>query len=50
MQPDFIVIGAMKCGTSTVCGYLEDHPDVFIAPQAEPNFFAHDAQYVRRAA
>lgn len=22
MQPDFIVIDAMKCGTSTVCAYL----------------------------
>jgi hypothetical protein len=29
-KPDFLVIGAMKCATSTVCAYLEDHPDVFM--------------------
>lgn len=47
MQPDFIVIGAMKCGTSTVCAYLEDHPGVFMVPGAEPNFFSHDENFAR---
>ena len=47
MQPDFIVIGAMKCGTSTVCAYLEDHPDIFMVPKAEPNFFSHDENFAR---
>ncbi len=41
-RPSFIVIGAMKCGTSTVCGYLEDHPGAFMVPNAEPQFFSHD--------
>lgn len=49
MQPDFIVIGAMKCGTSTVCAYLEDHPDIFMVPKAEPNFFSHDENFARGA-
>ncbi len=35
----------MKCGTSTVCAYLEDHPDVFMLPNAEPNFFNDDANW-----
>ena len=47
MPPDFIVIGAMKCGSSTVCAYLEDHPDVFMLPRAEPNFFSHDDNFAR---
>lgn len=47
MQPDFIVIGAMKCGTSTLCAYLEDHPDIFMVPKAEPNFFSHDTNFDR---
>lgn len=47
MQPDFIVIGAMKCGTSTVCAYLEDHPDIFMVPKAEPKFFSHDENFAR---
>ena len=44
-QPTFIVIGAMKCATSTVCAYLEDHPDVYCVPSCEPNFFSHDEYY-----
>ena len=47
MQPDFIVIGAMKCGSSTVCAYLEDHPDIFMVPRAEPKFFSHDENFAR---
>ena len=47
MKPDFILIGAMKCGTSTVSAYLEDHPDVFMLPGQEPNFFSHDEVYAR---
>lgn len=46
-RPDFIVIGAMKAATSTVCAYLEDHPQVFMVPNREPNFFSHDANFVR---
>ena len=45
MQPDFVVIGAMKCGTSTVCAFLEDHPDVYMVPSSEPNFFSSDENY-----
>lgn len=45
MKPDFLVIGAMKCGTSTVCAYLEDHPGVFMVPGREPNFFSVDARF-----
>ena len=37
----------MKCGTSTVCAYLEDHPEVFMVPGAEPNFFSHDENFAR---
>jgi len=45
--PDFIVIGAMKCATSTVCKYLEDHPDVDMVPGCEPNYFSHDDNYAK---
>lgn len=39
--PDFIICGAMKCGTSTVHSILEKHSDVFI-PKLEINFFDMD--------
>lgn len=44
MKPDFIVIGAMKCATSTVCAYLEDHPEVFML-KGEPGFFSRDENF-----
>lgn len=47
MGPSFIVIGAMKCGTSTVCAWLEDHPEVHMVAGGEPNFFSHDDRFAR---
>jgi hypothetical protein len=38
-MPTFLVIGAAKSGTDALCDYLDQHPDVFIAPTKEPNFF-----------
>ena len=49
MQPDFLLIGAMKCATSTVSAYLENHPDVFMVPRCEPRFFSDDANWSRGA-
>lgn len=42
---DFVVIGAMKAATSTVCEYLEYHPDVHMVPGSEPNYFNLDRNY-----
>lgn len=39
--PDFIIAGAMKCGTSTVHALLNTHEKVFI-PDSEINFFDID--------
>lgn len=47
MKPNFTVIGAMKCGTSTVCAYLEDHPQAFMLPGQEPNYFSHDENFAK---
>lgn len=41
--PDYVMIGAMKCATSTVSAYLEDHPGTFMLANADPNFFSDDA-------
>lgn len=37
--PDFIVIGAMKAGTSSLHHYLSSNPAVFMPPIKEVNFF-----------
>ena len=40
--PNFLVIGAMKCATSSLALYLSRHPDIFIAYRKEVNFFSSD--------
>ena len=37
--PNFLVIGAMKSGTSSLAAYLDAHPDVWLAPTKELHFF-----------
>lgn len=38
--PNFIIIGAAKCGTTSLCHYLDQHPQIFMSPEKEPRFFA----------
>jgi hypothetical protein len=40
--PEFIVIGAQKAATSTVCEYLAAHPGVHFSTPKEPFFFDRD--------
>ncbi len=37
--PNFIIIGGMKCGTTSLHRYLEKHPDVFMSKKKELKFF-----------
>jgi hypothetical protein len=37
--PNLFVVGAPKGGTTTLWRYLDEHPDVFMSPVKEPNFF-----------
>jgi Sulfotransferase family len=39
--PNFIVIGAAKAGTTALYWYLEEHPEVFMSPVKETNYFAY---------
>lgn len=41
-RPDTFVVGAPKCGTTTLYSRLASHPDVFACPLKEPNFFGRD--------
>ncbi|MEM9053472.1 MAG: sulfotransferase domain-containing protein [Bacteroidota bacterium] len=38
--PDIIILGAAKCGTTSLAFYLKQHPDVHM-PRKEPGFFAY---------
>ena len=42
MLPNFYIAGTPKSGTTSLYHYLNGHPDVFMCPVKEPNFFAYD--------
>ena len=37
---NFFVIGAAKCGTTTLYARLSQHPEVFLSPLKEPNYYS----------
>ena len=38
--PNFIIVGAGKSGTESMYYYLKQHPEVYMSPTKETNFFA----------
>ena len=40
--PDFLIIGAMRSGTTSLARYLGLHPSVYVAPKKELHFFDRD--------
>jgi len=41
--PNFLIIGATKAGTTSLHHYLDQHPDIFMCPRKETNFFAQES-------
>jgi hypothetical protein len=39
--PNFLVIGAAKAGTTSLWWYMNQHPQIFLAPIKEPRYFAY---------
>ena len=46
-QPTFLVIGAMKAGTTSLYHYLREHPQIFMPKVKELDFFAVDESWRR---
>ncbi len=42
-KPNFLILGAAKCGTTSLYYYLSQHPDVYMSDPKEPFFF--EAEY-----
>ena len=38
--PNFLIVGAAKCGTSSLYKYLEQHPEIFMSKVKEPRFLS----------
>ncbi|MEL6169580.1 MAG: sulfotransferase [Pseudomonadota bacterium] len=47
MGPDFLIVGAMKCGTSTLAAQLAAQTGVFMTTPKEPNYFSDDDIYAK---
>lgn len=46
-RPDFIIIGAAKCATTTLYGQLAAQPGIFMTEPKEPCFFSDDDRYAQ---
>lgn len=44
-KPNFFIIGAPKCGTTSLAAWLTLHPNVYVSPVKEPCFFNRDGLY-----
>lgn len=45
--PNFLIVGAAKSGTTTLYYCLRQHPQVYMNPYKETNFFAFEGEEVR---
>ena len=43
-KPNFFIVGAPKCGTTSLYYYLNQHPDVFMPDNKEPQRFCPDLE------
>ena len=46
-MPDFVLLGAMKAGSTTLFRRLEQHPEVLAGGAKEPNFFSREENYAK---
>lgn len=47
IQPNFFIIEAPKCGTTSLADLLSQHSQVYFCPEKEPRFFSHEDTYER---
>ncbi len=47
MKVDFMIIGSMKAGTTTLYKILQTHPELSFCKVKEPNFFSHTTNWER---
>src|SRR6476620_1237476 len=44
-KPNLFILGAPKCGTTSMAYYLSQHPEIFVSPYKEPHYFNLDSEY-----
>ena len=48
-KPEFFIIGAPKCGTTSLSIYLSQHPEVCFSEPKEPHFVLTDIQAIAKS-
>lgn len=48
MKVNLFIVGAPKCGTTALCDYINQHPEVFVPKIKEPHYFSKDFYNYRR--
>lgn len=43
-MPNFLIVGAAKSGTTALYHYLKQHPQIYMSPLKETNFFAFEGE------
>jgi hypothetical protein len=46
-KPNFFILGAPKCGTTSLAAWLAEHPNVCMSRPKEPKFFSRDVETSR---
>lgn len=41
MLPNFLIVGAVKSGTTSIYHYLKQHPEIYLA-EIKETFFLHN--------
>lgn len=44
-KPNLFILGAPKCGTTSMASWLAQHPDIYVSPIKEPHYFNTDMNY-----
>jgi len=42
VRPNLFIVGAPKCGTTSMYRYLREHPQIYMSPLKEPDYFCFD--------
>ena len=48
MKPNFLIVGAPKCGTTAMWRYLGQHPEIWMCPTKDLHYFGSDLNFTIR--
>lgn len=48
MIPNFLIVGAPKCGTTAMWRYLHQHPQIYLSQRKDLHYFGSDLKFLKR--